>query len=85
MRTQLDFARAFSCCARRTALLAQPVPSVSLPAEKRAPFYAFVKFENLTVLNAKRTEREIQILLTPQLLTRGYRYPEVAGLSTDRS
>ena len=82
MRTQLDGALAFSCCARRTALLAQPVPSVSLPAEKRAPFYAF---ENLTVLNVKRTEREIQFLLTPQLLTRGYRYPVVAGLSTDRS
>ena len=85
MRTQHDGARAFSCGARRTALLAQPVLSVSLMAEMRAPFCEFVKFEKLTVLNVKRTKRKIQFLLTPQLLTRGYHYPEVAGLSSDRA
>ena len=85
MRTQLDGARAFSCGPRRTAFLAQPVRSESLMAEMGAPFFEFVKFENLTVLNVKRTEREIQFFLTPQLLTRGYHYPEVAGLSSDRA
>ena len=69
----------------RTALLAQPVPSASLPVMMRAPFYPFVKFEFLTVLNVKRTKREIQFLLVPRLPTRGYHYPEAAGLSSDRA
>ena len=53
--------------------------------DARAVLSVCQTWKNLTVLNVKRTKGEIRFLLALRFPTRGYHYPEAAGLSSDRA